>query len=227
MLEANDRLDLPEPEFVENPENRCPVVLLLDTSASMGGEPIAELNRGLQEFKTSLAQDRLASLRVEVAIVTFGGSVSVVRDFVTVDEFDPPTLEVSGSTPMGAAIQKGMELLEQRKAVYKSNSIQYYRPWLFLITDGHPNDAWEGTAQQLHQAEEDKKLIAFAIGVRQADMNILKRIAPPNRPPVKLQGVQFAELFLWLSTSLQRVSAGKVGEMRALPPISGWSEVET
>jgi uncharacterized protein with von Willebrand factor type A (vWA) domain len=28
------------PEFVDNPENRCPVVLLLDTSGSMLGQPI-------------------------------------------------------------------------------------------------------------------------------------------------------------------------------------------
>jgi uncharacterized protein with von Willebrand factor type A (vWA) domain len=32
------------PEFVENPENRCPVILLLDTSGSMSGQPIQELN---------------------------------------------------------------------------------------------------------------------------------------------------------------------------------------
>ena len=39
------------PEFVENPENRCPVILLLDTSGSMSGQPIQELNRGLAAFK--------------------------------------------------------------------------------------------------------------------------------------------------------------------------------
>lgn len=32
------------PEFVENPENPCPVILLLDTSGSMSGQPIQELN---------------------------------------------------------------------------------------------------------------------------------------------------------------------------------------
>lgn len=34
-------------EFAENPEQRCPCLLLLDTSGSMGGRPIAELNEGL------------------------------------------------------------------------------------------------------------------------------------------------------------------------------------
>ena len=34
-------------EFAENPEPRVPCVLLLDTSGSMTGKPIAELNEGL------------------------------------------------------------------------------------------------------------------------------------------------------------------------------------
>jgi uncharacterized protein YegL len=32
-----------QPEFFENPENWCPVILLLDTSGSMSGKPIQEL----------------------------------------------------------------------------------------------------------------------------------------------------------------------------------------
>jgi uncharacterized protein with von Willebrand factor type A (vWA) domain len=34
-------------EFVENPENRCPVILVLDNSGSMSGAPIQQLNDGL------------------------------------------------------------------------------------------------------------------------------------------------------------------------------------
>jgi len=105
-------------EFADNPEPRCACVLLLDTSGSMRGEAIAALNAGLKSFKEELVQDSLAARRVEVAIVTFGGEVKVVQEFVTADEFTPPTLEASGLTPMGAGIQKSFELLESRKAQY-------------------------------------------------------------------------------------------------------------
>ena len=37
--------------FADNPEPRCPCVLLLDTSGSMAGQPIRELNDGIQAFK--------------------------------------------------------------------------------------------------------------------------------------------------------------------------------
>src|SRR4051794_36127754 len=56
--------------FADNPENRCPVVLVLDTSGSMAGKPIQELNAGLQTLQSELADDPLAAKRVEVAIVT-------------------------------------------------------------------------------------------------------------------------------------------------------------
>ena len=70
---------LDQAEFADNPEPRCPVVLVLDTSGSMKGTPIQELNQGLREFSLALRRDRLASLRVEVAVVTFGGTPRVVE----------------------------------------------------------------------------------------------------------------------------------------------------
>src|SRR3954466_2778331 len=58
--------------FADNPEPRCPCVLLLDTSGSMSGRPIQELSEGIRTFKQELLSDPLATKRVEVAVVTFG-----------------------------------------------------------------------------------------------------------------------------------------------------------
>ncbi|MEH2456644.1 vWA domain-containing protein [Nostoc sp.] len=212
------------PEFVENPENRCPVILLLDTSGSMSGQPIQELNRGLAAFKEDVQKDSQASLSVEVAMITFGSIVKLVQDFVTIDQFTPPILEVGGLTPMGAAIEYALDFLETRKQTYKDNGILYYRPWVFLITDGAPTDSWESAAQRLREAEAQSRLSFFAVGVQDADMNILKQISPPERPPIMLKGLDFRELFVWLSASMKRVSSGKVGQAVALPAV-GWSQI--
>ena len=59
-------------DFADNPEPRCPCVLLLDTSGSMQGDPIDQLNAGIRAFKTELMADSLALKRVEISIVTFG-----------------------------------------------------------------------------------------------------------------------------------------------------------
>ncbi|AFZ59096.1 VWA domain-containing protein [Anabaena cylindrica FACHB-243] len=211
------------PEFVENPENRCPVILLLDTSGSMSGLPIQELNRGLAAFKEDVLKDAQASLSVEVAIVTFA-PVRMMQDFVTIDNFTTPKLEAEGGTPIGEAIEYALDLLETRKQTYKNNGILYYRPWIFLITDGAPTDYWQSAAQRVREAEEQRRMLFFTVGVQGADMNKLREIAPPERPPVMLNGLDFRSLFVWLSTSMKRVSSGKVGEAVALPPV-GWGQI--
>ena len=214
-------------QLADNPDPRAPCLLLLDTSASMSGAKIRALNEGLELFRQEVMNDELARRRVEVALVAFGsGGVRTVADFTTVEQWTPTPLSAGGSTPMGAALERGLELLEARKELYKRAGLQYYRPWLFLLTDGEPTDSWKGAAEALHRADEARGLIFFAVGVEDADMARLAEIAPPQRPPLKLKGVMFAELFMWLSQSQQRVSHSRVGDQLALPPI-GWADIET
>lgn len=212
-------------EFAENPEPRCPCVLLLDTSGSMSGLPIDALNTGLQTFKSNLANDSLASRRVEVAIVTFDSTVEVVQDFVTADQFNPPRLVTGGSTSMAEGINKSLDLIDARKAQYRNNGVSYYRPWVFMITDGAPTDEAvliQHAAQRVKDAERNKRVAFFAVGVEGADLGRLKEFS--DRAPLKLAGLNFQELFVWLSASMQRVSQSKPDEQVALPP-PGWAAV--
>jgi len=214
------------PEFVDNPEPRCPVILLCDTSGSMSGEPINNLNAGLAAFKDEVYQDEIAALRVEVALVTFG-PVQLAQDFVTIDNFTSPRLGADGVTPMGEAIEYALDLLERRKVTYKNNGVQYYRPWVFLITDGAPTDNWYDAAQQVRLAEAQRRLLFFAVGVEGADMNVLRQIAPLERPPVLLHGTNFKNMFQWLSTSMKRVSSSQVGGTMVALPAVGWGQITT
>jgi uncharacterized protein YegL len=226
LFDFTDQVPFDGVEFAENPEPRCPCVLLLDTSNSMAGLPINELNKGLQTFKDALMTDPMSLKRVELSVVSFG-PVHVETEFQTADLFIPPALHANGMTPMGQAIEKGMELIQQRKEKYRENGISYYRPWMFLITDGAPTDHWEKAAKLINEAESKKSLMFFAVGVQGANMNILKNISV--RDPLRLDGLRFRDLFSWLSNSLGSVSRSAPGDTVPLEnPVTpgGWGMIE-
>jgi uncharacterized protein YegL len=212
-------------EFAENKEDRCPVVLVLDTSYSMlDSNKISALNDGVQQFRDEVLKDSIAALRIEVAVLKFGGTVEVVSDFKTALDFQPTTLDADGNTPLGEAVQKALEMIEDRKAIYRTQGVQYFRPWLWLMTDGQPTDAWQDAARQAKQAERDRKVSLYTVGIGDdADLNVLGQFSD-ERKPMKLKGMQFREMFKWLSASLSRVSKQKAGsgEQVPLPPADGW-----
>ncbi len=249
MRERPDQIPFPDPEFVDNPEPRCPCVLLLDTSGSMNDvrqvaqhltpvqkvlrespavravRPIDELNAGLRAFRDELLIDELAVKRVELALITFG-PVRRLMDFQTPDVFQPPRLAAEGDTPMGTAIEQAIEIVRARKASYKQNGVSYYRPWIFMLSDGEPTDNWQRAAEMVRLGEQARAFAFFAVGVEGANFDILGRIAV--RQPLQLGGLRFREMFMWLSSSLSAVSRSRPGDEVALSnPTApdGWASV--
>jgi len=235
MTDTASRFDnLP---VIANPqEHRCPCLLLLDTSSSMSanelGSPIDELNRGLRIFTQSINDDPLARKRVEVAVITFDSSARLRSDFCLAPDFRPENYQASGSTAMGEAIEMGMDLIERRKAIYRNSGALFYRPWIFLLTDGAPTDVgagsgrtWQSLTASVRQAEAMKKFTLFAVGVKGADFNALNELSA--RGALELDGVNFRSLFQWLSSSLGSVSQSHPddGEVPLVPPT--WGRVPT
>jgi uncharacterized protein YegL len=196
-------------EFANNPEPRCPCVLLLDTSTSMRGQPLQELLRGFADLKEELLADPLAAKRVEISVVTFG-PVRVACDFSTPDVLQVPVVDAHGDTPLGAAIVEALQLVEQRKAAYRTNGISWYRPWIFLLTDGSPTDHWKEASERIRLGETSRSFAFFAVGVEGADFNVLRALSV--REPLRLRGLRFREMFRWLSNSLRTVSQSRPGD---------------
>ncbi len=207
-----------EGEETPNFEMKCPVVLLVDKSSSMSGEPIAELNKGLKVFQTQIQNNRVAASRLDVALIAFGSDVEIARDFDLLEGTAFPTIRTGGCTKMIEAINEGMNRLESRRAWMKGEGLQGYRGYIILITDGHPNSGGSKPADvdavklRLKQAIEVKKLNFLPIGVEGANMEFLNKLAVGGIKAQKLKGFNFIEFFEWLSASLTAVTNSRPGE---------------
>lgn len=219
---------LPDITLQDNTSQRLPLVLLLDVSGSMSGKPIDELNESLKILEAELKNDPIASQRVQILLIEFGGikDVDIIAEWVDAMDFEAPILQASGATPMGAAVRLGLGKLEEQKMRYRNAGIPYNRPWVFLITDGGPTDEWQEIAQQAKIAEKEGKLIFFSIGVGEGvSLSTLSSFS--ERQPVRLQGLKFKELFLWVSASARSASKSAPGTNVQLPPTNSWMEISS
>ena len=227
----DNNLLLRKEDLINNPTARVPVCLCLDTSGSMDGIPIKELNEGVSLFYKEIREDETALYSAEVSVVTFGGIAQCITDFASLKlEPNAPILSANGLTPMGEAVNMALDLLEQRKQDYKDSGVDYYQPWLVLMTDGAPNGDSRELSQAISRTVElvnKKKLTVFPIGIGpDADMNVLAQFSP-KRPPLKLQGLKFREFFAWLSRSVSKTSQSMPSESVKLDidGIKGWGEL--
>ena len=213
----------PHTDLIDNPTPRCPVALVLDTSGSMSGEPIAQLNAGAQLFLDEVKRDDLARWSVDLAVYTAGGWADCLLDFIGVEQvagFAP--LAAGGGTPLGQATRMALDDLAARKKAYRDTGVPYYQPWLVLISDGAPTDDWLAAAQHACNLSAQRKLVSLPIGVQGADLSVLGQFS--SKPAVALDGLKFRELFLWLSASMARVSASTSCDASVqLPSMGSWA----
>lgn len=222
MISDNElaiRLD----ELTENPSARVPVCLVLDTSGSMSGRPIDELNKGIKLFFRAIQEDEVARYSAEIAVVTFGDTVKQLLDFGSVEKQQVPTLCAGGYTPMGEAVNVALKLLEDRKNMYSTVGIDYYQPWMVLMTDGEPTDDIGAASQKTRKLVESRKLTVFPIGIgANANLTLLSQFSPRNKP-LSLNGLNFKAFFEWLSKSVNITSQSVPGAGIQLPPIQSWT----
>lgn len=246
-------------DLENNPTPRVPVCLCLDTSGSMGrivrGETkstgktvyndgqmwnivtggisaINDLNDGLNQFFEAIRTDEVAVYSAEICVITFGGKkAEVISNFATVDQIDTSfSLVADGDTYMGEAVNMALDRLEKRKQAYKDKGIDYFQPWLVIMTDGTPNGSQselDTAISRVQKMVNERKLTVFPLGVGpEADMSTLAKFSP-KRSPLKIKETKYKEFFEWLSQSVVTTSQSMPGETQTLDVagIKGWGEL--
>ncbi len=222
--------ELGDLEFADNPEPRCPVLIVADCSGSMGGRPIAAMNQGVDDLYQAIIDDEIARNRVEVALLSFNTESRVERDFATVSPGVRTQMTARGATNMHLAVHQGCDLLEERKERYRVNGIPYFRPIMVLFSDGLPTGSrsdTEGANRRLVEMENDGRLTIFKVGVNARAVEALLSALPnPNSrfQPQQLDNFRFSDFFVWLSRSVSAISRSTPGDTVSLPP-TDWATI--
>ncbi len=227
MSADNNFLDemIPYVEFADNANERTPCVLVLDCSGSMRGEPIKQLNAGLEALEKELKADIDASSRVQLLIIKAFGKdeVEVSAEWVDAMNFEAPKMSAGGLTPLGKAMDTALEKIEEQKCLYDSCGITSKRPWIFLISDGEPTDYdWEIVAKKCQIAQQNKKVVIHAVGTEDANLEKLAKFSQSK--PKRLTGLKFTEFFLWLSRSVSCISKASPNLDNQLEDTGEWDE---
>jgi uncharacterized protein YegL len=191
----------------------------------MRGEPIKQLNTGLEALEKELKEDIDASSIVQLLVIKAYGKddADVSADWVDAMNFNAPVMEASGLSPIGKAMELALQKIEEQKCLYDSCGVTSKRPWIFLISDGEPTDyGWELAAEKCRIAQQNKKVVVHAVGTQGANLEKLAKFS--IMAPKRLSGLKFTEFFLWLSRSVSCISRAAPNMPDILDDIEGWHE---
>ena len=249
-----------ENEIMQTAEPFLPICFCVDTSCSMlrkiggtdraTGEHIGPtrlelLNRCARRFVAEMFNSDDISCAVEIAVVTFDETAKVVLDFSRVEqcEYDRqshlvgcsqlkiPELKAGGTgTAMRAGIECALDLMKKCKEDYRRYGVEYFQPWLVLITDGATTDSeeeFEEIKQHVSDLVRDEKLwvYPFAVGTR-AGAKALEGISS-EQPVLDLEFSNLPKVFYKMSQGAVKVSNSVYGtKPPVIEPYSviGWAE---
>lgn len=197
-----------------------------------GGHTIlGDLVNAINAFYDAIRSNEQAKLSCEIAIVTFNDVVNCKDEFATIDRkenLDASDFDCDGDTSMGAGVEKALDLLEQRKNEYKANGVDYFQPWIVILTDGVPTDDTSNAVNRCLDLEAAGKLTVFPIALNdEVDMEVLSTFSA-KRKPIKIKEGKLDSFFEWLGKSVSIVSSSQVGEKIKLDTstMDDWADLE-
>lgn len=201
------------PNIVNANEPHMALVLLLDTSASMGvkfnnGEtPIKQLNLAVNRFKEEVCEDKLTRSILDIAIVEFNTDYHPVQPFVPIEQMKPVNLVATGTTNMAPAVEEALRMIDERVRFYKRTT-EPYKPWIVMISDGYSSGV-EDVAAKVQQLIAADKLQFWSLGVEGYDSKLLHMF---SERVMKLNGYDFHGFFDWMNKSMRAISVSSPGE---------------
>jgi uncharacterized protein YegL len=210
----SDLFPTPRSSVSNNSSMKTPVVLLLDTSDSMNqGDAIGQLNAGIALLIKELSEHEAARDSVEMTVMTFGESCRIQSSFCSPASVGHPSFRAAGRTPMGEAMKKAADLVEDRKRTYRREGVNYHRPWIVIVSDGCPTDMqpgdalWKELKDIYGQASRNRKFEAWGYATGGAERDKLVDLLGEEQRVADLQSTDsYRSIFRFLSKSIGELS---------------------
>ncbi len=209
---------------------RLPVYLVLDTSGSMHGEPIAAVETGVQTLVSALRQDPYALETAYLSVITFDSNAKQIVPLTELTAFQMPSIQANGTTALGDALKLLANKIdtEVAKATAETKTTAEikgdWKPLVFIMTDGVPTDNWQNGLNEFRQRKVGM-VVACAAG-QGADTTVLKSITECVVQLDTADSSTIKAFFKWVSASVstgsQKVDSGNemvgLGELPPPPP---------
>ena len=206
------------PTIINVNEHHMALIFVLDTSYSMSGPPIDQLNDGINRFKAEVCQDKQTRDILDVAIIQFNDNHSVFQDFVPIEYMETVNLYAEGSTKYTDAIRTAIQMVDDRSRFYRRSGTEPYKPWIIFVTDGAPLDDITAVIREVDNMQNAGKARFIALGVGDYDSDTLKSLTDVV---FRMDGTDFTSFFNWVGKSMRSVSQSSPGEKPPLPPLEG------
>jgi uncharacterized protein YegL len=187
----------------------------------MSGEPIQQVNNGVQMLVSALRQDPQALETAFLSVITFDTSAKEAVPLTDLPSFQAPTVSATGTTALGEALSLVADCAKRDVKTASATQKADWRPMVFIMTDGSPTDDFQ---KGLARFKQEKWGAVVACGVDSADVSLLQQIAGEAVVTLSTADAKALEAFFkWvtasISTSSKSVQTGKEVEgLNQLPP---------
>ncbi len=140
------------------------IFFLIDTSGSMKGTKMGELNTAMEELIPEIRRVGEADTDVKVAVLTFSTNLAwMYPEPISIEDFEWNRLSANGITNMGAAFEELAARLS-RNSFLSSPSLSF-APVIFLMTDGYPSDDYKEGLKKLQENTWYRHSLKTALGI--------------------------------------------------------------
>lgn len=200
---------------------RLPIYFLIDVSESMVGEPIAQVEKGMQTIIQDLRTDPRAQETVFVSIIAFAGKAKTIMPLQEINNFYPPKFPIGSGTSLAQGLKHLASELDANIVRTTRDTKGDWKPIVFLITDGVPtDDTTKEIIRWKHKWQKSSNLVAVTLG-NNSDTNLLSQISENIISVEDSQPGAFRAFFDWVTASI-KVSSTAIedrGEDFELAPI--------